>query len=145
MDKLKEIFLPLMDNIYVYIFVSFLLYFLGGFDESIIVLFCLNIIDILLNISSNPCCTKGIIISKLKIYLVISVGVMLDRLLGIENNPTTKARTYIILAYSYNEIANIINLLCSDEKFFVPKGIRHYMSRLNKKGVGKSEQFKQKK
>lgn len=134
MNKIHEIATNLMDNVYIYFVVSVLLYFLGGVDETLIVLFCLNIIDIALGLLSNTKDKKQLFLHKIKIYIVIMLGVMMDKVLGIEGNTITRARTYIILAYSYNEIASIVNTLCMDESFFLPKGFRTYMKKIEKRG-----------
>lgn len=131
--KLKELIIPLMDNIYVYFFVSIVLYFLGGLDKSLIILFCLNVVDLILALMNNDRDKKTVFFHKLKIYLVIMLGVLLDKLLGIDNNTITRARTYIILCYSYNEVASIINTLCLDVNFYIPKGLKSYTEKLEKK------------
>lgn len=131
--KLRELILPLMDNIYVYFFVSIILYFLGGLDKSLIILFCLNIVDLILALMSNDRDKKTVFFHKIKIYIVIMLGVLLDKLLGIDSNTITRARTYLILCYSYNEIASIINTLGLDVTFYIPKGFKSYTKKLEKK------------
>lgn len=76
---------------------------------------------------------KNLFINKVKIYIVIILGVTLDRLMGIDLNTVTRVRTYIILGYSYNEIVSILNTLCLDESFYLPKGIRSYIDKIHKK------------
>ncbi|MGL6185547.1 MAG: phage holin family protein [Clostridium chrysemydis] len=127
-----------MDNPYVYFSLSIIVYLLGGIDETLIVLFCLNIIDLILGLLSSNRDKKKLLSHKIKMYLVIILGVMLDKVLGTENNQITKARTYIILAYSYNEVVNIVNSLCSDEDFFVPAGLRKYVKKLKDKSGDKN-------
>ncbi len=142
MSGINEIVKPLLDNVYIYFFFSILLYFLGGIDESLVVLFSLNIIDIIICLLSKTRSNKNLFTHKIKIYLVIMLGVMLDKVLGIDNNTITRARTYIILAYSYNEIASIVNTLCLDETFYLPKGVRSYVEKLKKKENEYDEQGK---
>lgn len=140
--KLKELILPLMDNIYVYFFVSIILYFLGGLDKSLIILFCLNVVDLILALMSNDRDKKTVFLHKFKIYLVIMLGVLLDKLLGIDNNTITRARTYIILCYSYNEVASIINTLCLDVNFYIPKGLKNYNEGIENKKEEAESKFK---
>lgn len=137
-SKLNETISQITGNPYIYFALSLLVYLLGGIDETIIVLFCLNIIDLVLGLLSTNRDKKKLFSHKLKIYLVIILGVLLDKVLGTENNQITKARTYIILAYSYNEIVSIINSLCSDEDFFVPTGIRKYVNKIKEKSGDKN-------
>lgn len=132
-NKLNEIISQTMDNPYVYFSVSIFIYLLGGIDETLIVLFCLNIIDLTLGLLSSKVDKKKLLSHKFKMYLIIILGAMLDKILGTEHNQVTKARTYIILAYSYNEIVSIVNSLCSDEEFFIPKGMKRYVEKLKDK------------
>ncbi len=140
--KLKELIIPLMDNIYVYFFVSIVLYFLGGLDKSLIILFCLNVVDLILALMNNDRDKKTVFFHKFKIYLVIMLGVLLDKLLGIDHNTITRARTYIILCYSYNEVASIINTLCLDVNFYIPKGLKNYTEKIEKKKEEADSNFK---
>lgn len=136
-NKLSTLVSTLMDNPYVFILISIATYLLGGVDETLIVLFSLNVIDFTLSLLSSEKNVKKVFSYKIKMYLVIILGVMLDKILGTEHNQVTKARTYIILAYSYNEIVNIVNCLCSDEGFFVPPGLRRYVEKIKHKSGDK--------
>lgn len=132
-NSLKDIVQPFLDNVYLYFLFSVLLYSLGGVDDSLIGLFGLNIIDIVVCLISKKRSNKNLFINKVKIYIVIILGVTLDRLMGIDLNTVTRVRTYIILGYSYNEIVSILNTLCLDESFYLPKGIRSYIDKIHKK------------
>lgn len=134
--KIKEIVQPILDNVYIYVLFSLLIYFLGGLDDTLIGLIGLNILDIAVCLLSKERPNERLFINKIKIYILIIVGVTIDKLTGLDSNSTMRIRTYIILGFSYNEGVNIINTLCLDESFYIPKGIKKYIDKLYKKEMG---------
>lgn len=133
LNKLAELAPMIMENPYAYLAFSMLMYCLGGFDEILKALFCLSFLDIVVCLISSNKNNKGLFKRKLKIYIIIIVGVMLDRLLGLEHSPVTRARTCLILGYAYNEISSIVNTLHMDGDFYLPSAFKGYINKLKEK------------
>lgn len=129
--KLNEIIAPLMENPYIYISFFMIVYFLGGVDETLITLVFLNLTDFVLGLFSNKRKREHVLTTKLKMYLVIALGVAVDRLLGLSD---IKLRAYIILLYSYNELESILDFLKEDENLLIPKKLKNALKKLRNKG-----------
>lgn len=126
MEEILESVSFLKDNVFVYLLLSLITYFLGGLDESLLTLFFFNILDILLSFSSKK---KARLSSKFRIYVVIMLGVMIDRMLKLE----TEIRYYLLIYYSYNEIINILNKVCEDKSIKIPEKLQKLINLLGSK------------
>lgn len=130
MQKWSQFSKFILENYLVIFFIiSGLEYFLGGFDETIITLMFLNLVDLLLGAFSEKK-RKGIVYSKLKMYLMVAVGVMIDKSIGMTD---IKLRAYIILLYSYHELESILKFLKEDKNLPVPKKLRAILRNIKNK------------
>lgn len=141
--RFKEVFEPFMENHLVYFSLSILLYFIGGIDKEILVLFYLNLLNIFFGFYSKENSKIEVLLSKLKIYVVIMLGVIIDDILGISNDSMTSIRNYIIIVYTYQEMLCILNYLNKDKTFFIPSGLKNTVNSLSqeqeKRGVKEDE------
>lgn len=140
LDKLNGIIQPLLDNPYFYFFISVLIYCLGGVDELLKALLCLTTVDVIVCFLSKERSNEGIFKQKLKIFLMIVMGTMVDKMLGLEGHPTLSARSGLLYGYGYNEGVSIINTLCMDSAFYIPKSIRKHISKLKEKGDNENDE-----
>lgn len=66
-------------------------------------------------------------------YLFIAVGVIIDKLLKIDDNPVTRARTCLVLGFAYNEVVSITSVL-KQSGLHIPKGLNKFLDNLKHKG-----------
>ncbi|MGL6024129.1 MAG: phage holin family protein [Cetobacterium sp.] len=116
---------------------------LGGFDELLKALLCLSVIDVLLCYLSKERPNEGVVVSKIKLLVVIVLGTILDKMLGLDNHPRLSARNGLIYGYGYNECVSIINTLCLDPTFYIPSVLRSNIEKLKAKGDDAHEQDEQ--
>lgn len=114
-------------------FMAFFFHIMGGKDDILETLIFLNIIDICVLLLSNQNHKLRKIKNKLKIYIVIALGVAIDKFFHLDGNPVTRFRTYLIISYAYNEVLLILNELSSDKNFFIPIAFKTYLSKLKHK------------
>ncbi|MGL6099967.1 MAG: phage holin family protein [Fusobacteriaceae bacterium] len=134
MNKVDVLFQALSKNPYIYLLAISLLHLLGGLDELLKALLCLNTIDIILCLMSKDRPNKGVMIGKIKLLIVVILGTLLDKMLGLENHPRLSARNGLIYGYGYNECVSIINTLCLDPTFYVPSILKSNIEKLKTKG-----------
>ncbi|MGL5960698.1 MAG: phage holin family protein [Cetobacterium sp.] len=115
---------------------------LGGLDELLKALLCLSTMDVIVCYLSKERSNGGVIIGKFKLLVVIAIGTLLDKILGLDNHPRLSARNGLIYGYCYNECVSIINTLCLDPTFCVPNILRSSIEKLKTKGDDKHEQNK---
>ncbi|MGL6167457.1 MAG: phage holin family protein [Fusobacteriaceae bacterium] len=128
------------NNPYIYLLSASTVYLLGGMDELLKALLCLNVIDIILCYMSNERGNDGLLKSKVKLLIVIIMGTLLDKMLGLDNHPRLSARNGLIYGYGYNECVSIINTLCLDPTFYIPTILRSNIEKLRSKGDDVNEQ-----
>lgn len=120
----------LMGNPFVYVVAIFITYIFNGIDEVLTTLFILNIVNIVFTLID--CWRKDFkripksISSRVKMYVVICFGVIVDRVLGIQVDHIVSLRNYLILFYSHHEILETYNFLIKYE-FYMPKSIKKYL------------------
>lgn len=132
MARLEELLTPVANNIWVYFITAILSWLLGGFDKALLSLFVLNIIDLLVYLLSKDG-RKGVVVSKVKIYLVLILGVVIDRVFGFDSNESVRLRNYLVFAYSYNEVVSVLRMLAMDDSFYIPNRLRKYIKNLEEK------------
>lgn len=132
MTRLEELFSPLRNNIWVYLITAILSWLLGGFDKALLSLFLLNVIDLVVYLLSKGG-RKGVLASKVKIYLVLVLGVIMDRVFGFDSNESVRLRNYLIFAYSYNEVVGVLRTLATDDSFYIPNRLKKYIKSLEEK------------
>ncbi|MGL5049886.1 MAG: phage holin family protein [Fusobacteriaceae bacterium] len=115
------------------------MYLLGGIDELLKALLCLNAIDVIICWMSNERSNEGLLKSKLKLLIVVVMGTLLDKMLGLDTHPRLSARNGMIYGYGYNECVSIINTLCLDPTFYIPSVLRKNIEKLRSKGDGDNE------
>ena len=140
LDRLNGIIQPILDNPYIYISISVLIYCLGGIDELLKALLCLTTVDIIVCFLSKERSNEGIFKHKLKIFLMIVMSTMVDKMLGLEGHPTLSARSGLLYGYGYNECVSIINTLCVDSAFYIPKGVMKHIGKLKEKGDSENDE-----
>lgn len=123
-DKLSEILAPLMQNTYVFVISSLFIYILGGFDDTLLTLLFLNIIDMLLNFCSKQ---KSKFSTKLRMYCYIMIAVIVDRTLNFD----IQLRQYVILCCSYNEISSVLRKLSEDTNIKIPNKLKKILKGLD--------------
>lgn len=126
-DKLLILMSFFKENIYLYMVFSLFIYFLGGLDETLVTLFFFNFINLMLNLVSKE---KSKISSKVRMYIVIMLGVSLDRILNLDNN---YLRNYMLFYYSYNELIEIIHKLNEDKSLKIPNKLKQFLKILENK------------
>lgn len=121
----------LMGNPCVYLCVVLITYMLNGVDEVLVTLFLLGVINTIFVFIG--CWRKGYkslthaISKRLKMYVVICFGVIVDRVLGINSmGQIVSLRNYLILFYSHHEILELYNFLIKYE-FYMPKSLKKYL------------------
>lgn len=121
----------LMGNSYIYLFIVFVAYIFNGLDEVLLTLFLLGIINMIFVFIG--CWGKGYnglahaVSKRLKMYVVICFGVIVDRVLGINSmGQIVSLRNYLILFYSHHEILELYNFLIKYE-FYMPKSLKKYL------------------
>lgn len=123
-NKLTEILSPLSQNTYIFIMSSLLVYLLGGFDDTLLTLLFLNIIDFLLNFCSIH---KTKIMSKIRIYIYIMLAVIIDRTLNFD----IQLRQYLIICFQYNEISSILTKLSEDTSIKIPNKLKNILKTID--------------
>lgn len=121
----------LMGNPCIYLCVVLIAYMFNGVDEVLVTLFLLGVINIIFVFIG--CWRKGYkslthaISKRLKMYVVICFGVIVDRVLGINSmGQIVSLRNYLILFYSHHEILELYNFLIKYE-FYMPKSLKKYL------------------
>lgn len=116
-NRLSEILQPLIQNPYIFVVSSLFVYLLGGFDDILLSLFVLNILDLILNLCSTKK-TKVSTIIRMHIYIILAV--LIDRTFNFE----VELRQYVIMCCSYNEVTNILSKLSEDNNIRIPKKLQ---------------------
>ena len=140
LDRLNDITQSLLDSPYLYAIISVLIYCLGGVDELLKALLCLTTVDVIVCFLSKERSNEGIFKQKLRIFLMIVMGTMVDKMLGLEGHPALSARSGLLYGYGYNEVVSIINTLCMDSAFYIPKNIQKHISKLKEKGDSENDE-----
>ena len=123
-NKLTEILSPLSQNTYIFIISSFLVYLLGGCDDTLLTLFFLNIIDLLMNFCSAK---KSKVSTKIRMYVYIMLAVIIDRTIKFD----IQLRQYVILCCSYNEISGILCKLSEDTSIKIPTKLKKILKTID--------------
>ncbi|MGL5962620.1 MAG: phage holin family protein [Cetobacterium sp.] len=129
MARLEEFLAPFVNNVWVYAISMIASWLLGGLDKALLSLFVLNAIDLVVYFLSKGN-RKGVLVSKFKIYLVLILGVIVDRVFGFDSNENIRLRNYLVFAYSYNEVVNVLQMLALDDNFYIPHRMRKYIKDL---------------
>ena len=144
-DILKEvgegIFKPMLSNPYVYFILLIFITLLGGMDELLNALLCLMFIDIVVCLIAKERPNEGLFKTKFKILIMVIIGSLMDKFLGLEGVSLLSARVCIIYGYGYNQITSIINTLALDPNFYIPPKLRGVVEKLREKAEGESQEW----
>lgn len=124
-NRLTEILYPLSHNTYVFVISSFMVYLLGGFDDTLLTLLFLNIIDLFMNLCSEH---KSKFSTKVRMYVYIMLAVIIDRTLKFD----TQLRGYVILCCQYNEISSLVTKLSEDSNIRIPTKVKNLIKSVDK-------------
>lgn len=129
--KVNSLIPNLLDNVYVFILLSIISYVLGGLDEMLLLMLLLITLDVALNLTMKKDTPLHLFKIKLKIILVIIVGTFVDKIFGTVGD--ISIRKYLLVAYSYNEVIDILQILKEDKGFFIPEQLSSMLEKHKKR------------
>ena len=133
MDKIHEILHSTLNNPSVYFLFLALSFFVGGMDELFKTLLGLLFVDGFICVLSKERSNIGLLKTALKIIIMVALGTMVDRLLGLDQSTIMSARVCMLYGYSYNLVCSIYNTVILDETFYIPPKLRGVLEKLREK------------
>lgn len=126
MALVKECLTPILNEYaLIYFIIVFLTSIVGGVDEKLATL----IIVILITILAKLLYKKKIEFKNyIKIYLIISLGYLLDLIFNL----STSLRDYMIIYYTYNTFTEAFNLFSEDKKIKLPSQFQQIVNKFKK-------------